>query len=195
MGVTKKKTAAEQPSTVPKLSKKEVQAMAETRLLNFLDALHRGQELPPKIKKDLVSQAQSIYEESKENAQKRIEFAEDRGVLPTRKQKISIWQNEFRKSMLERIEALVKPIAEERVEQILSSLPPADRKVMEAQRDEYVKQMQRQLALNPKFLKEEPSEADQRKQMLAMISSLEKQMAQLSKQIAVLKKSKMKMDR
>jgi len=61
---------------------------------------------------------------------------------------------------------------------------------MEAQRDEYVKQMQRQIALNPKFLKEKPSATDQRKQMLAMIANLEKQMAALSKEITILKKTK-----
>ena len=188
MAVTKKKKDV--APVVPKLSKEEMQAAAETRLLGFLDALHRGQTLPPEMKKELLSQSQSIYEESQTNAKARIEFAEEGGVLPTRGEKIAIWQNEFRKSMLMRLEKLVNPIAQKRVDAIIASLPPKDRKAMEAQRDEYVKQMQRQIALNPKFLKEKPSATDQRKQMLAMISDLEKQMAALTKQITILKKNK-----
>jgi len=182
-----KKTKVER--VVPTISKEEMQATAETRLLNFLDTIHRGQKMPPEIKKKLLSQAESIYGESRERAEERFKFAENSGVLPSRGQKLTIWKNEFRKTAIERLKKLVEPIAEKRVDQIIASLPEKDKKMMEGQRDLYVEQMQRQLALNPKFIKEMSGAAAQKREVLAMIENIEGQMNVLNKQLQTIKRS------
>ncbi|MCP4648352.1 MAG: hypothetical protein GY852_11595 [bacterium] len=176
------------PEELPKLSKAEVRKDAEQRLLNFLDILHKGQGLPPEMKEELLSEAENIYSESLKNAKERFKFATDRGAVPSRGEKITIWQNEFRKSMLVRLEKLVEPIAQKRVDQVIASLPEKDRKSIMEQRADYVKRMQRQLALNPRFLKEKSSAADQKKQLMAMISNLEEERDALTEQVKILKK-------
>ena len=189
MAVAEKKKPRMEPGVVPKISKVERQAEAEKTIANFLDAMHKGQKLPPEMEKELLSQALDIYNEAQERSEKRFQSAEDDGRLFTSGEKVGIWQNECKRTMLERIEKLMDPIAQKRVDQIIASLPEKDKKALEKNRDNYVNQMRRQLALNPKFLKEKSGAATQKSEVLAMIHNIEGQMKALDKQLKDLKKT------
>ena len=171
-------------SSVPRLSEKEQKEDAERRLVNFLDTLHRGQELPPEIEKQLLGHAVDIYNESRERAEGRFKFAEEGGTIFSASERIRIWQNEFKKTALEQLEGIVKPVAEERVDALIATFPPKGRKEMEADRDQYVQRMQRYLAMNPKHLSEEPREAAQKREVLVMIKNIREEIAKLNRQIA-----------
>ncbi|MBD3398103.1 hypothetical protein GF412_02805 [Candidatus Micrarchaeota archaeon] len=157
----------------PVLSEKERKASAEQRLLGYLDKFHRGQVLPPKYKKALLKESVEIDEEAKKNTEERVAHAEKKGVLPSRAEKVKIWQNEYLKSMVMRLNSLLKTAAERRVDKIIASLEGKHKEHAEKNREKYVVFMQNYLARNPNFLFEGEAKESAAKVVERVLASLE----------------------
>lgn len=157
---------------MPALSREEIRASTEQRVLGYLAKYHRGQVVPEKYQKALLKDAVNIDAEAKENAEKRFAYAEEKGVLPKKGEKIKIWQNEYLKAIEKRLVALLKGDAEKRVDRVLSSLGEKDKAGMEKNREKYVLFMQYYLARNPNFLFESEAKESTAKVVERVLSSL-----------------------
>ncbi len=158
---------------VPVLSKQEERVGAEKRLLNYLDRFHKGQVLPDRYEKAMLRKAVEIYDESKENAEKRFEYLEKKGVLPSKRERVKIWQNEYFKSMVAHLNALVKKDAEKRVDKVIAGLESKEKGKAEKNREKYVYFMQNYLARNPNFLFESEAKESAAKVIDRVLTSLE----------------------
>ena len=134
----------------PVLSKQEVKAADEKRLLGFLDRMHKGRELPAAYKKELLKEAGNIDAESRELALKRVKRVEKKMEKRlTNGEKIKIWQNEYMKVVRGRLEGMVRREAETRIDAAIALHTGKAREDVLGERDSKVKEMQRYLAMHP----------------------------------------------
>jgi len=150
--LTKKKSGEKLPT--PALSKQEVKAADEKRLLGFLDRMHKGRELPAAYKKELLKEAGNIDAESRELALKRVERVEKKMEKSlSNGEKIKIWQNEYMKVVRGRLEGMVKKEAETRIDAAIALYTGKAKEEALKEREGKVKEMQRYLAMNPHALR------------------------------------------
>ncbi|MCP4646408.1 MAG: hypothetical protein GY852_01565, partial [bacterium] len=169
------------------VSRQEVKAADEKRLIGFLDRMHKGRELPAAYRKEILKEAGNIDAESRENTLKRVKHVEknmDRKL--TNGEKIKIWQNEYMKVVRSKLEGMVRKEAETRIDAAISLYKGKARKEAEKMRDKKVKEMQRYLAMNPNALRtgrpkpvEMPKKQIDIPKIMARLDAAEKEIKQL----------------
>ena|GEM_PF-6221637 len=150
--LTKNRSGKKMPT--PALSKQEVKAADEKRLLGYLDRMHKGRELPAVYKKEILKEAGDINAESKERTLKRVRRIEKKmDKRLTNGEKIKIWQNEYMKVVRGRLEGMVKKEAEGRIDAAIALYNGKAKDAIMEKRGDKVKEMQRYLAMHPQALR------------------------------------------
>jgi hypothetical protein len=120
----------------------------------------------------LLKDAVAIDSEAKENAEKRFAYLEKKGILPSKGERIKVWQNEYLKAIMKRLMGLVKKDAEKRVDKVIASLEGKEKTELEKDRKKYVLFMQNYLARNPNFLFETEAKESAAKVVERVIAGL-----------------------
>lgn len=141
------------PQKTP-ITMKERREIAAQCLSHYLEHM-QWKALPKEHKAAMEKKAFRIYGEAKENYEKRLKFIEERGHIPSAKEKTALWNQEYLKVFVAELGGVLKKEAEAKVNQILAGFEGKERKKMENERAQMVSIMQNQLAMNPIALKKE----------------------------------------
>jgi len=179
----------------PVLSKQEVKAADEKRLLGFLDRMHKGRELPAAYRKEILKEAGNIDAESREKTLKRVKRVEknlDRKL--TSGEKVKIWQNEYLKAVRGKLEGMVRKESETRIDAAIALYKGKAKEGALKERDTRVKEMQRYLAMNPNALRtgrpkpvKMPEKQVDIPKIMARLDAAEKEIKQLRGELKKLK--------
>jgi len=172
----------------PVLSRQELKAADEKRLMGFLDRMHKGRELPAAYKKEIMKEARNIDAESREKTLRRVERVEKNlGRKLTTGEKVKIWQNEYMKAVRNKLEGLVKNEAERRIDAAISLYKGKAREEADKMRDKKVKEMQRYLAMHPNALRRKPKPVEMPKKQTAEVEKIMARLDAAEKEIKQLR--------